>query len=61
MTHPHNKARHQRRHNLADKTGKTFEDASAQGARPRLEVLLKSNSEGGLEAAEAAISEIALP
>ncbi|MEJ2683723.1 MAG: hypothetical protein P8Z71_04940 [Candidatus Sulfobium sp.] len=42
-------------------TGKSRRDLSSRQTRPKLDVVLKCDSEGSLEAAEAAISEIAVP
>jgi translation initiation factor IF-2 len=51
---------HKETHSPAVTTGKAARDASPQETRPKLEVVLKCDSEGSLEAAAAAISGIAV-
>lgn len=63
MTHPHKENRHSRRHGPVLKPGKSdsVRDASPQEIRPRLEIVLKCDSDGSLEAAATAISGIVMP
>ncbi len=61
MTHTHKETRPRKRQSPVIKTGKTTQYASTEEARPKLEVVLKCDSEGSLEAAETAISGIVIP
>jgi translation initiation factor IF-2 len=56
MTHPHKEARRP-----VVKTGKAVQAAPAEEAGPKLEVVLKCDSEGSLEAATTAVSGIVIP
>lgn len=62
MTHRHKETRSGRRHVSPLKAGRTVQAVSAkEPVGPRLEVVLKCDSEGSLEAASTAISEITPP
>jgi translation initiation factor IF-2 len=56
MTHPHKEARRP-----VARTGKTAQAASTEEARPKLEIVLKCDSKGSLEAAATAVSGIVIP
>lgn len=61
VTHHHKESRSRRSRTPELPSRKAAPDASSGETRPRLDFLLKCDSEGSLEAAEAAIRRIAVP
>lgn len=61
MTHPNRETHSRKRRSPAVGTGKTIGDTSPEGSGPQIEIILKCDSEGSLEAATSAISGIVLP
>ncbi len=61
MTHTHKETRPRKRQSPVIKTRETTQDTPTEEAGPKLEVVLKCDSEGSLEAAATAISGIVIP